>query len=282
MVLSELRRLGIVIFGSFLLAVSLNFFLIHANVYSSGFTGVAQLLSSIFKDFMQLDVRAGLLLFLLNIPVLILGWLKIGRSFTIYSIISVITASIFLQFLPILSISDDILLNAVFGGVIGGTGVGIVLRIGTSTGGLDIVALVLARFYDKSVGSYFFILNGLIVISAGFLYGIEKSLYTIVALYATTIVIDAIHTRHQKVTVMVITNQAEKLQQAIYDKMVRGITILPAKGAYSGEARKMLYVVITRYELYELKKLITTIDKHAFTNVVETVDVYGLFQDNDV
>lgn len=282
MILSELRRLAIVIFGSLLIAISLNFFLINANVYASGFTGVAQLISSILKDFAQINVSMGLLLFLLNVPVLILGWLKIGRSFTIYSIISVVVASLLLQFLPIITISDDILLNSVFGGVIGGAGVGMVLRIGTSTGGLDIVALVLARLYDKSVGSYLLVLNGLIVAIAGILYGIEKSLYTIVALYVSTTIVDAIHTRHEKVTVMIVTNKAKEFQNAIYEKMVRGITILPAKGAYSGENREMLYLVITRYELYDLEKMITEIDEGAFTNIVETVGVHGSFRNNDV
>src|SRR5690625_265275 len=278
MVFQEAKRLFIVIFGSLLIAVSLNFFLINANVFASGFTGAAQLVSSIFSDFVGVNVSTGLLLFLFNIPVLILGWIKIGRSFTIYSIISVIFSSMFLQFLPIISISDDILLNAVFGGVIGGVGVGIVLKIGASTGGMDIVAMVLSRMYDKPIGIYFFVLNGIIVVMAGSLYNLENALYTIVALYVSTVVIDSLHTRHEKLTVMIITDKAEAIQEAIYEKMIRGITVLQAKGAYSGEERKMLYLVITRYELYELEKIISTIDENAFTNIVETVDVFGKFR----
>lgn len=278
MVLQETRRLLIVIFGSLLIAVSLNFFLINANVFASGFTGAAQLVASILSDFAGISVSTGLLLFLFNIPVLILGWVKIGRSFTIYSIISVIFSSLFLQVLPILSISEDILLNAVFGGVISGVGVGIVLKIGTSTGGMDIVAMVLSRMHDRPIGIYFFVLNGIIVVTAGALYNLENALYTIVALYVSTVVIDSLHTRHQKLTVMIITDKPEAIQAAIYEKMIRGITVVPAKGAYSGEDRTMLYLVITRYELYELEKIITTIDEDAFTNVVETVDVFGKFR----
>lgn len=278
MVFQEAKRLFIVIFGSLLIAISLNFFLINANVFASGFTGAAQLVSSIFSDFVGVNVSTGLLLFLFNIPVLILGWIKIGRSFTIYSIISVIFSSLFLQLLPILSISDDILLNAVFGGVISGVGVGIVLKIGASTGGMDIVAMVLSRMYDKPIGIYFFVLNGIIVVMAGSLYNLENALYTIVALYVSTVVIDSLHTRHEKLTVMIITDKPEAIQEAIYEKMIRGITVLPAKGAYSGEERKMLYLVITRYELYELEKIISRMDENAFTNIVETVDVFGKFR----
>lgn len=145
MFLMEAKRIAVVIIGSFLLAISLNFFLIEANVYASGFSGAAQLLSSVFKDFLSMNISTGILVMILNIPVLIIGWFKIGKGFTIYSILSVAFATLFLELLPILSISDDIILNAVVGGVIGGAGVGISLKYGASTGGMDIVAMILSR-----------------------------------------------------------------------------------------------------------------------------------------
>src|SRR5699024_3428543 len=212
MFLMEARRILVVILGSFLLALSLNFFLINANVYSSGFSGFAQLLSSIFKDFLSIDLSTGVLLFLLNIPVLIIGWFKIGKGFTIYSILSVIFSTLFLELLPVISLSDDIILNAVCGGVIGGVGVGISLKRGASTGGMDIVAMILSRLQDKPIGVYFLILNAVIIFVAGILYEPENALYTMLTLYVTTLVIDAIHTRHEKVTVLIVTHEAEKLK----------------------------------------------------------------------
>src|SRR5690625_2523007 len=149
MFLVEAKRIITVIFGSFLLAVSLNFFLIDANVYASGFAGASQLVSSVFHDFVHLKISTGIILFLLNIPVIILGWFKVGKGFTIYSIISVIFSTIFLELLPVISITDDIILNAVVGGVVGGVGVGLTLKLGASTGGLDIVAILLLRLHDK-------------------------------------------------------------------------------------------------------------------------------------
>src|SRR6185437_2003046 len=114
----EAKRIMVVIFGSLLMAVSLNFFLINANVYASGFSCASQLVSSILADQLDLSISTGILLFLFNIPVIILGWFKVGRGFTIYSIISVVFATIFLEILPVVSLSNDIILNAVFGGVI--------------------------------------------------------------------------------------------------------------------------------------------------------------------
>lgn len=281
MFMVELKRILTVIIGSLLLAISLNFFLIDANVYASGFTGAAQIISSIFHDFLNIDISTGVLLLALNIPVFILGWFKVGKGFTIYSVISVAFVTIFLEILPVISVTNDIILNAVVGGVVAGAGIGITLKLGASTGGLDIVAMVLSRLQDKPIGTYFLILNGVIVATAGILYKPENALYTMLALYITTEVIDAIHTRHEKLTVMIITRKTSALQRAIHEKMVRGITILPAKGAYTGEDKNMLFLVITRYELYDLEKIIEETDPNAFTNVVQTTNVFGFFRRDD-
>jgi uncharacterized membrane-anchored protein YitT (DUF2179 family) len=274
----ETKKITIVVAGALLNALAMNLFLIPANVYSSGFTGIAQLLSKVLSDYTPIHVSMGLLLLLLNIPVAILGWRKVGKSFTVYSFLSVLMSSFFLTIVPIKQVSQDILLNAVFGGVILAIGVGITLKWGASTGGVDIIAMVLSRMKDKPVGPYMFVLNGVIIITAGFLFGWEKALYTLVTLYTSTRVIDAIHTRHAKLTAMIITKKAEELKQAIHGSLVRGITMIPAKGAFSNETRDMLMIVITRYELYDLERIIKEVDPNAFTNIIQTAGVYGFFR----
>lgn len=274
----EARRILVVILGSFLIAVSLNFFLIAANVYASGFAGAAQLIASVFQDFLHIDVTTGILLFLLNIPVLILGWFKVGKGFTIYSILSVIFATLFLEILPVMSFSDDIMLNAAAGGVIGGAGVGLSLKYGASTGGMDIVAMILSRLNDKPIGMYFLLLNAVVILTAGILYEPENALYTMLALYVTTLVIDAIHTSDQKVTALIVTHKVKELQHAIHNEMIRGITIIPVKGAYTGEDKSMLYLVLTRYELYDLELIVKEVDPDAFTNIIQTSGIFGFFR----
>ncbi len=274
----QTKKIFIVVVGALLNALAMNLFLIPANVYSSGFTGIAQLLSKVLSDYTPLNISMGLLLLVLNIPVAILGWKKVGRSFTVYSFLSVVLSSLFLTMIPIKQVSHDILLNAVFGGVILAIGVGITLKWGASTGGVDIIAMVLSRMKDKPVGPYMFVLNGVIIITAGFLYGWEKALYTLVTLYTSTRVIDAIHTRHAKLTAMIITNKAEDLKKAIHASLVRGITMVPAKGAFSNETRDMLMIVITRYELYDLERIIKDVDPNAFTNIIQTTNVFGFFR----
>ncbi|MFB3162815.1 YitT family protein [Neobacillus sp. 179-J 1A1 HS] len=278
MLWQQTKKIIIVTVGAFLNALAINLFLIPANVYSSGFTGVAQLLSKVVSEQTPFNISMGFLLLLLNIPVAILGWLKVGRSFTIYSFLSVALSSLFLELIPITQVSKDILLNSVFGGVILAVGVGLTLKWGASTGGVDIIAMVLSRMKDKPIGSYMFVMNAVIIITAGFLYGWEKALYTIVSLYASTRVVDAIHTRHAKLTAMIITKKADELKKAIHSQLVRGITMIPAKGAFSNESRDMLMIVITRYELYDLERILAEVDPNAFTNIIQTTGIYGFFR----
>ncbi|WP_221563768.1 YitT family protein [Alkalihalobacillus sp. TS-13] len=274
---TEIKKIIIILLGAALGAVSLNYFLIPANVYASGFTGIAQLLASVLQQ-TPIPASTGIILFILNIPVAILGWLKVGKSFTFYSIISVAATTFFLEIIPIKVISEDILLNAVFGGVIAAIGIGFTLKWGASTGGMDIIAMVLSRMKDRPIGIYFFTLNAAIIFTAGILYGWEKALYTLVTLYVTSRVIDVIHTRHEKLTAMIITKKGKEIQQAIHQKMVRGITKIPAKGGFTDEDKELLIIVVTRYELYELEHAIKEVDPQAFTNIVNTTGIFGFFR----
>jgi uncharacterized membrane-anchored protein YitT (DUF2179 family) len=278
MIILHAKKIVIVILGAFIFAFSMNYFLIPAGVYSSGFSGLSQLLSRLLDEYLNVHVSVGILLFFLNIPVTILGWKKVGKAFTLYSFVSVIFSSFFLNIIPIKQLSDDILLNAVFGGVIGAIGVGMTLRFGASTGGMDIIAVYLSRVVEGSVGRYTMILNSFIIISAGFLFGWEKSLYTLVVLFSSSKVIDIIHTQSQKLTAMIVTENSTHLKRAILNRLTRGVTVVPAHGAYSEKGKDLLITVISRYELFELKKIIMEVDPKAFTNIVKTDSVIGLFR----
>lgn len=274
----DVKKLFVVVIGGLLNAIGMNLFLIPANVYTSGFAGAAQLISKVVSDYTPYAISTGLLFFLFNIPVAILGWKKVGKSFTFYSFLSVVFMSLFLELIPVRPLSEDILLNAVFGGVIAAAGTGWTLKWGASTGGLEIIALVLSRVKDRSVGTYIFALNSIIILTAGYMYGWEKALYTLVTLYVTRRVIDAIHTRHQKLTALIITTKGEEMKQAITSEMIRGITVIPAKGAFFNEDKDMLMIVITRYELFDLKQIIKQVDPKAFTNIMQTTEVVGFFR----
>ncbi|WP_100489591.1 YitT family protein [Sporolactobacillus pectinivorans] len=276
-VYQEIKVLTIVVIGAVLNAAALNLFLIPAKVLSSGVTGIAQLISALLEP-SSFHISTGILLLLMNIPVAWAGWIKVGHRFTLYSLISVVLTTFFMMLIPVRPLTSDILLNAVFGGVLQATGVGLTLKFGASTGGMDIVAMILSRAKDRPIGGYMFALNAVIILSAGFFFGWRRALYTLLQLYVSIRVIDAIHTRYVKLTAWIVTNKAKEVQQAIYAQLSRGITKLPAKGGFTNKDKEVLMIVITRYELYELKHVITETDPEAFTNVVETTAVFGLFR----
>lgn len=230
------------------------------------------------RDSMNISISTGLLVLLLNIPVAILGWLKVGKSFTVFSFLTVAFMSFFLIVIPEVQVSSDILLNAIFGALIASVGIGLALKFGISTGGLDIVAMYITIKTGRSFGKYFLLLNGVIIIVAGFAYDWTFALYTLISLYVQSRVIDIIHTRHQKLTVMIMTQHSETVIKAIHENMVRGITVVDAMGGYSKEDVAMLIMVITRYELYDITHIVGEFDSKAFINVMETSSVFGDFR----
>lgn len=275
------KKIFFIFFAAITNAIAMNNFLIPSNIYASGVNGVSQLLSDILGSSSGIFIDTGILILVFNIPIAILGWFKVGKNFTLYSFLTSILISFFIILLPVNPLTTDPMMNALFGGIISGAGIGFALKYGFSTGGMDIISMVLAKTTGRSIGTLTFALNFLIVLSAGFLYGWEYALYTLVSIYVMTKVIDTIHTSHQKVTAMIVTNEPNALVKSIHEKLIRGITIIPAKGAYSGMDRSILMVVITRYEMYELEQAVREADASAFVNFMETNKVLGEFWSSD-
>jgi uncharacterized membrane-anchored protein YitT (DUF2179 family) len=258
--------------GAVLVAGGFNLFLIPHQLLSGGVAGVAMIIGYFTP------ANIGLLYLLLNIPILIWGWVIIGRRFVLLSVINVIITSWLMQLIPAYNITIDPLLGAVFGGVIVGIGTGISLRAGGSTGGFDIIGSILTRNKDFPLGSILFLLNGFVIVILGYAKdNWDLALYSMLSIYITGKVVDAIHIRHIKVTAFIITNETEKLLEKLL-QIPRGVTVIKTKGAFSHKEKDMLMTVTTRYELAELRKVIRTIDPKAFVNIVETVDVLGEFR----
>ena len=275
-----LIRIVIVIFAGVVSAIALNNFLIPGDVFSSGVTGIAQLLDAFFR-FIHIPIKTGILIFLLNTPIMILGWIKLGKQNTIYSLLVVVSMSFFATIIPVKMITDNQLMNALMGGVLLGLGVGFSLKFGFTTGGLDIVSLVVSKTTGKTVGSVMMLVNLMIVILAGIFFNLSSALYTVISIFAMTQVIDMIHTSHQKLTAFITTSKAEEVKQSILDKLVRGFTMMPSYGGYTGKENMVIMIVISRYELYDLEQAVYNIDPNAFVNIVPTQTVLGVFYDED-
>lgn len=266
-----IRFLGVII-GSFIIAIAFNLFLIPHKILSSGIGGIAIILGIVTP------VNTGIINFVLNLPILILGYIGLGKKVIFNTVISVIVLSVALYYVPVKIVATDPLLSSIFGGVIAGAGIGLVFNCNGSTGGFDIIGMLLSRKRDIKLGGFLIVLNAVVVVIAGFFFTWDVALTSLLSIYVTGKVIDAVHTKHRKVTLMIVTNEAEKMKKQLLSTVVRGITLLDGEGAYSSEKKRVLMTVVSREELASMKLTISEIDPHAFVNITETVEVLGLFR----
>ncbi|MGA8941547.1 MAG: YitT family protein [Thermoactinomyces sp.] len=264
-------RLLVIILSSIIVAFAWSSFLLPHKVLSSGVAGIAMIIG------LKTPINTGWINLALNIPLLILGFAKLGKKFMINTILAVVVMSGALLVFPVEPISTDPILSAVFGGALAGIGIGLIFRFSGSTGGLDIIIFLLARKKEVPLGMLSFILNAIIVFISGFLFTWDIALYTMLSIFVTGKVIDMIHTQHLKLTVMIVTNEAESVRENLISRLVRGITIVDGEGAYTKQKRKVLFMTISRYQLSEVKKIIRKTDPKAFVNIMETVDIMGQF-----
>ncbi|MGX6961243.1 YitT family protein [Vagococcus xieshaowenii] len=267
----------IIIVSSVIGSIGLNMFLIPANVFSAGVNGVAQLVSGFLSMNFNLSIDTGILIFLLNIPIFLIGWIKLGAKATIYSFFSVLAFSLFALIIPVQEIIQDPLLNSIIGGILIGIGSAYCLKYGFTTGGFDLLSVIISKVTGKSVGSMMFMMNLLVIAGAGFLYDWKQAIYTIISIYALSIVVDKIYTSGHKLTVFIVTGKEQEVLDVFKKNIIRGVTVLPGKGGYSGVDRSLLMVVVNRYELYDIEKLLHSVDENAFVNVIATEVVLGEF-----
>lgn len=262
----------IILVGALLVAVGFNMFLIPHQLLSGGVSGFAMIIGY-FTNF-----NIGFLYLLFNLPLMIWGLVSIGRRFIMISVASVILTAWLMQIIPTSYVAQEPILGAVFGGVLIGIGSGITLRIGGSSGGFDIVGLILTRKFDFPLGTILSSMNGVVIVALGyFKQNWDLALYSMLAIYISGKVVDSIHIRHVKVTAFIVTKQKEELLNELL-LLPRGVTLVKTEGAYTKQQHDMLMTVTTRYELVELKRIIKKIDPKAFVNIVETVGVVGEFR----
>lgn len=265
-----MQILGLIV-GSIIIVVAFNLFLIPHEILSSGMSGLSMIIGMITP------LDTGLANFLLNLPLLIIGYKMLGRKFIMNTIFSVLIISIGLYLVPVHIIADDKILSSIFGGALTGLGVGIVFRFSGSTGGFDIIGMIVSRKRDFPIGILLSGMNAIVIVISGFLFDWDSALYTLVSIFVTGKVVDAIYTDHVKLTVMIITEKGEEMRQHLLTNLYRGLTIMNGVGGYSNESRNVLISVISRYELNDVKTLIAEVDPQAFVNITETIEVMGLF-----
>lgn len=278
-----LSKISASFFYSITVAVALNFFWQPGHMYSSGITGFAQLINTLSERFLPLTLSTSEMYFALNLPLLLLAWFKIGHKFTFFTVMTVILGSLMMHAIQPLNMHVDPLVCAIFGGMINGLGTGFALKNGISTGGLDIIGIIIRRKTGASYGKVSILINLVIIIAAGFVFGWNRALYSALTIFINGRVIDAIYTQHQKLQVTIITEQSQAIVDGIQEKMHRGITIFhDVEGAYSHSEKKVLITVIDRYDMYDILQIVKKSDPYAFMSVTEVERVYGSFKEQEI
>ncbi|MCL0311644.1 YitT family protein [Apilactobacillus sp. TMW 2.2459] len=264
-----------------MVSIAMNFFWTPGNIYSSGFTGLAQLINTISSRYLPFTISASWGLLLFNIPLLILAWKQIGHQFALFTLLTVFLASFMIKALHPVYLTHDPMICAIFGGVVNGFGTGLSLKNEISTGGLDILGIVIRRKTGKSIGNINIMFNVFIVSAAGFAYGWPFAFYSAIGIVVNAKAIDFAYTRQQRMQVLIVTNRPKRVVDSIQNHMRRGVTIIHgAEGAYRHDVKTILFTTISRYEMAELEEAIDESDPEAFASVTEADTILGHFYEH--
>ena len=273
------------IVGVVFFAIAYRWFLVPEGLYSGGFTGISQLIKLLLTEILHIPMPesidvTGMIFWCINVPLFVLGYKSIGKKFLYRTIIAVCIQSFLLTTIPAPKepLLDDILLNCIIGGALSGWGVGITLRAGGSGGGTDIVGMYCAKHYPEfGVGRLSVMMNLCIYVIAAVRYDIEVAAYSMVFSFVAGIMVDRIHFQNIKVSVFIVTKNRE-LGEKINRAISRGVTSWNAWGEYSHSEEVMHMVVVNKYELQALKKLIRQEDPNAFVQIMSPDMILGNFE----
>lgn len=267
-----------IILGTAVLALSIQCFFEPIGLVTGGFTGLAIVIKSLTNGVIKDGVPIWLSNILLNTPVFIIAYIIKGRKFVGRTVFGAIMLSVWLYIIPTMDMSQgDFLLAAIFGAVFSGAGIGLVLRGHATTGGTDMVAaLIQMKFKHYSIAQIMQILDGIVVLTGLYVFGIRPGMYAIVAIFVATKVTDIVLEgfRYSKAA-YIITNKHEEIAKRIMEDIDRGVTGIHAMGMYTGDEKCVLYCVVSMREIIEVEELVREIDSNAFVIVSDVREVLG-------
>lgn len=271
LIIKSIKKYIMLFIGSIFAAAGLEEFLVPNQIIDGGIIGISIMASHITS--MPLSI----FIVLLNLPFLYLGYTQIGKTFTISTVFSILSLSYWVSlFHPIAEVTRDPFLSAIFGGIIVGIGVGLIIRYGGSLDGTEIVAILLGKKTGFSIGEIVMFFNLFILGTAGFVFSWDKAMYSLVAYFIAFKVIDiTIEGLDESKGIFIVTDNPDEIADALMARLGRGVTIFHGEGGFSGESKKILYSVITRLEIAKLKSIVQEKDENAFVTINDVHDVMG-------
>lgn len=269
--IAYVKKYLILFIGSIITAVGLEIFLVPNNIIDGGVVGISIMASALSGQ------PLGIFLVLLNIPFLYLGYKQIGKTFAFATTFSIISLSLWTSYFhPVEEITHDLFLAAIFGGIVTGLGVGLIIRNGGSLDGTEIVAIIMDKRSGFSVGEIVMFINLFILSSAGLLFGWDRAMYSLVAYFIIAKVIDVVlKGLDESNGVMIVTDNPQEIAETLMARLGRGVTILHGEGGYTGDPKRVLYCVVTRLEVDKLKAIVQEKDENSFVTIHQVHDIIG-------
>jgi uncharacterized membrane-anchored protein YitT (DUF2179 family) len=275
------RRLVLISLGAALMAFNINTFVHAGGLIPGGFTGLTLLIQEICLRRWNFLIPFSVVLYALNAVPAAVCFRFIGKKFSLYSCLMVIISGILTDFMPAMFINyiqfHDTLLSAVFGGLLNAVSIALCLHAGATSGGTDFIAIFISEKYRKDAWNYIFAGNCVILAAAGWLFSLDKALYSIIFQFTTTAALGALYRAYQQKTLFIITNRPKEVYALIDEMTHHGATSFTGTGLYNMEERVLLYSVVYASEVTDLVNAIRKADAGAFINIVKTEMVNGRF-----
>ena len=271
------KRIAVIVVCSILMSLNIKTFVRPGGLFPGGATGLTLLIIEAVNKFFSVELPYSVVNIALNAFPVYIGFRFIGKKFTLYSCVMIVLTSIFTDLIPLQTLTDDVLLDSVFGGIINGFVISLCLRVDATTGGTDFIGIYLSQ--KKGIDSFNLVLaiNAVILSLSGLLFGWEKALYSIIFQYASTVVIRTMYRMYQQDTLLIVTNHPEEVCRAIYNASRHGATILEGEGSYDHCERKVVYSVVSSAQTRMVIQAVREVDDKVFINHLKTQEVSGRF-----
>lgn len=261
----------LIVVGTFLTALAFNFFLIPHKIAPGGLSGIGTVLYYLF------GIPVGVTMLLLNVPIFIMAVKELGKDFGFKTLLATVLLSAFIDLIKVSSLTHDPILASIYGGVLMGFGLGLVFQGNATTGGTDLFAKIVHKFYPLvGVGWILFVVDFLVVVTAAIVFGPSQALYALVSLYLSARVIDLVlEGLNSAKAFIVVSDHADEISHRIMTEIDRGVTFLEGRGAYTMQKKNVILCVVNRAQVVQLKAIVNQVDPLAFVLVTDVREVMG-------
>ena len=267
----SLKNAAYIIIGLFSCSLGYCMFLVPNEIAPGGFTGIGQLCNALF------GINVGTMALILNVPLFAVSMRSMGIKFGVKSLAASIGLSLFIDYLPIGAVTDDLLLATVFGALLGGIGFGLILRGNATTGGTDMLAsLIHTRVPTLRVGVLITMIDGLVVLASAFVFSPKMAMYALISVFIMNYTLDyVLDGMNRSTAYLIVSQKSDEIASQVLGQLERGVTGLYGRGRYSGQETEVLLCVVSRFEVIRLRRIVSSCDPQAFMIAINAHEVLG-------